>query len=183
MRVAVYCSSSDAADEKYRQDAESLGTSIGQRGHELVYGGGNIGSMGVLAIAATKSGARVVSVIPHFFNDQGLTYNASDEILVTEDMQQRKREMWERADAAIALPGGYGTLEELTEILVLNQLDLVEKPLVLANLDGFWDPLLQQFDQMVSSKMTSLDHQRLVKVAPDGSSALSMLEQMLKEDR
>lgn len=183
MRVAVYCSSSDAADDLYRKDAASLGTSIGRGGHELVYGGGNIGSMGVLAEAATDSGARVVSVIPHFFNDQGLTYSASDEILITDDMQQRRREMWQRADGAIALPGGYGTLEEFSEVLVLNQLDLIDKPIVLANLDGFWDSLLQQFEKMVSSQMIILDHQPLVRVAPDGSAALSLLERLFKGDR
>ena len=183
MRVAVYCSSSDAADDFYRKDAASLGTSIGRGGHELVYGGGNIGSMGVLAEAATDSGARVVSVIPHFFNDQGLTYSASDEILVTDDMQQRRREMWQRADGAIALPGGFGTLEELSEILVLNQLELEQKPIVLANVDGFWDFLLQQFDRMVASKMTTADHRRLVQVAEDGPSALSLLQQNFQEDR
>ena len=183
MRVAVYCSSSDAADECYRRDAISLGAAIGAGGHELVYGGGNIGSMGVLATAAHQTGARVVSVIPHFFNDQGLTYTDSCEIHLTDDMQQRRKMMWELADAAIALPGGYGTLEELSEILVLNQLDLARKPLVFANLDGFWDPLLQQFERMAVQKMTSSDHQRLVCVASDGSAALTKLELLMKDSQ
>lgn len=182
MRIAVYCSSSDLADESFRRDAEALGESIGIGGHELIYGGGNIGSMGVLARAATNHGARVVSVIPHFFNDQGLTHEDSDEIQLTDDMQQRRKIMWERADAAIALPGGFGTLEEVAELLVLNQLELAEKPMVLANLDGFWDPLLLQFDRMVSLKMTIPEHRDLIQVAKDGPSALALLQKNVKED-
>ena len=183
MRVAVYCSSSLVADECFRQDAEALGRAIGTGGHDLIYGGGNIGSMGSLAIAASDSGAQVVSVIPHFFNDQGLTFENSDEVHLTGDMQQRRRMMWERADAAIALPGGFGTLEEIAELLVLNQLELEKKPIVLANLDGFWNPLLEQFDRMVSMKMTISDHRRLVQVAEDGPSALALLQKNFKEDR
>ena len=91
--------------------------------------------------------------------------------------------MWERADAAIALPGGFGTLEEIAELLVLNQLELEKKPIVLANLEGFWNPLLEQFDRMVSMKMTISDHRRLVQVAEDGSSALALLQKNFKEDR
>ena len=183
MRVAVYCSSSVIADECFRHDAEALGRLLGTGGHDLIYGGGNIGSMGALASAASSCGGRVVSVIPHFFNDQGLTYEDSDEIHLTDNMQQRRRMMWERADAAIALPGGFGTLEEISEMLVLNQLELEKKPMVLANVDCFWDPLLQQFDRMVSMKMAIDDHRRLVQVAEDGPSALALLQQNLKEGR
>jgi len=183
LRVAVYCASSDEAHQSFRDDAAALGTAIGVAGHELVYGGGNIGSMGALAIAAQDAGARVVSVIPHFFHERGLTYEKSNEIHITEDMQQRRKMMWERSDGVITLPGGFGSLEELSEMLVLNQLDLVKKPIVLANLAGFWEPLWQQFELMDANKMLPAGFKNLVSRAADGPAALGRLEGLLKGEQ
>ena len=181
MRIAVYCASSDSAADKYRQDAALLGEAIGEGGHELVYGGGNIGSMRALALSARAAGASVISVIPHFFDDQGFTFEDSTEVHLTKDMQQGCRIMWERCDGAIALPGGFGTLEELAEFLTLNQLGILEKPLVLANLDRFWAPLLDLYDRMTAEGMLHLEIRDRVLVAPDGVSSLEVLLRWSRE--
>ena len=180
MRVAVYCASSADAHHTYREDAAALGTAIGVGGHQLVYGGGNIGSMGALAEAAIAAGAKVISVIPRFFHERGLTYEGSTEVHITDDMQQRRRMMWERSDGVITLPGGFGTLEEVSEMLVLNQLELVRKPVVLANLNGFWNPLWNQIEQMFAQRMLPTGYQELIRQAVDGTSALEVLQQLLK---
>lgn len=175
MRVTVYCASSDDAPEKYRQDASALGAAIADGGHELVYGGGNIGSMRAIAESAEAGGASVVSVIPRFFDERGLTFANSTEIHLTDDMQQRRRIMWEKCDGAIALPGGFGTLEEVAEFLTLNQLGILEKPLVLADLDGFWRPLLDLYDRMTEEKMLHSSIRDRVLVAPDAVAAIELL--------
>ncbi len=180
MRIAVYCASSDESDPKYRTDAASLGKAIGEGGHQLIYGGGNIGSMGALADEAIRCGAQVVSVIPHFFHEQGLTHQQSDEIHVTRDMQERRKMMWERCDGVIALPGGLGTLEEISEMLVLNQLDLVKRPVVLANLEGYWDHLWGQFEVMEAQQMLPSGFQRYIERADDGPAALDLLLRSLE---
>ncbi|MDC3252044.1 TIGR00730 family Rossman fold protein [Planctomycetota bacterium] len=176
MKVVVYCSASELIRPEYFQDAEDLGTRLAVGGHELIYGGGNIGSMGKLASAAHRSGVKITSVIPKFFHDQELTFLESDEIILTEDMQQRRKLMWEKSDCAVALPGGFGTLEEVIEFLVLNQLSLIEKPLVLANIEGYWDPLLKMFDHMMSEKMLSEGHRDLVLTADSAVKGLELLK-------
>ncbi|MDE0960148.1 MAG: TIGR00730 family Rossman fold protein [Planctomycetota bacterium] len=179
MRVAVYCASSDEAHHSFRDDAAALGTAIGAGGHQLIYGGGNIGSMGALAEAASAAGASVISVIPRFFHERGLTYDGSTEVHVTEDMQQRRKMMWERSEGVITLPGGFGTLEELSEMLVLNQLELVQKPVVLTNLNGYWNPLWNQFEQMAAHRMLPTGYQKLIRQATDGVAALVLLQELL----
>jgi uncharacterized protein (TIGR00730 family) len=134
-------------------------------GWGLVYGGGKTGTMGAVARAVTKAGGKVVGVIPEFMKVRELTYDEADEIVTVITMRERKLLMETRADAFVTLPGGWGTLEEILEILTLRQLDVVRKPCVILNQDGFYDPLLQLFDRMLQERFFKPSNLELFKVA------------------
>jgi uncharacterized protein (TIGR00730 family) len=146
--VCVYCGSGTGADPIYVEAARELGRRFAESGIRLVYGGGSVGLMGELAAAVLRHGGHVTGIIPRFLSDRERLLHGVDELIVTEDMHARKRLMFERAEAFVALPGGIGTLEELVEILTWSQLGRHEKPVLLANIGGFWNPLLALFDHM-----------------------------------
>lgn len=168
--ICVYAASSDAAAPVYKEAARRLGLRIGQRGLTLVYGAGNLGLMGVMAEAVHAGGGRVVGVIPRKLNDLKLAYEQADELIVTEDMRQRKAAMETRGDAFVALPGGFGTLEEILEVLVLKQLWYHDKPVVFLNINGIYDGLLAFFDALIEQRFIKPEHSGLYAVAetPDG---------------
>jgi uncharacterized protein (TIGR00730 family) len=163
--LCVYCASSDRLDPKYYTVAEELGRELVARGWGLVYGGGKTGMMGAVARAVKGAGGRVVGVIPEFMKVRELTFGDADEIVTVVTMRERKMLMEERADAFVTLPGGWGTLEEVVEILTLRQLDIVRKPCVFLNQDGFYDPLLQLFDRMLAEKFFKPSNMELFRVA------------------
>ncbi len=146
--ICVYCGSAEGDDPRYAAAAEAFGTALGRAGVGLVYGGGNCGLMGVAARATLEAGGRVTGVIPDFLDDREIAAEGLTELLVVEDMHTRKRVMFERSDAFVALPGGVGTLEELAEQLTWIQLGRHTKPLVIANIGGFWRPLLSLLAHM-----------------------------------
>jgi uncharacterized protein (TIGR00730 family) len=146
--VCVYCGSSPGADPAYVAAARALGKVLADDGVRLVYGGGSIGMMGTLAGSVLAHGGSVTGIIPEFLvNKERMLAGASD-MVVTRDMHERKRLMFERADAFVALPGGIGTLEELVEQLTWAQLGRHRKPILVANIGGFWDPLLELIEHM-----------------------------------
>lgn len=163
--LCVYCASSDRLDPKYYAAAAELGRALVTRGWGLVYGGGKTGVMGAVARAVKQSGGRVVGVIPEFMKARELAYDEADELVTVITMRERKLLMETRADAFVALPGGWGTLEEIVEILTLRQLDVVRKPCVFLNQDGFYDPLLQLFDRMLAEKFFKPSNMELFRVA------------------
>lgn len=163
--LCVYCASSDRLDPKYYAAAAELGREMVRRGWGLVYGGGKTGIMGAVARAVTQSGGRVVGVIPEFMKARELAYHEADELVTVITMRERKLLMETRADAFVALPGGWGTLEEILEILTLRQLDVVRKPCVFFNQDGFYDPLLKLFDHMLAEKFFKPSNLELFRVA------------------
>lgn len=168
--LCVYCASSDRLDPKYYAAAAELGREMVVRGWGLVYGGGRTGMMGAVARAVKQNGGRVVGVIPEFMKARELAYLEADELVTVITMRERKLLMETRADAFVALPGGWGTLEEIMEILTLRQLDVVKKPCVFLNQDGFYDPLLQLFDRMLADnffKPSNLDLFRTAKTVAD----------------
>lgn len=148
MRFTVYTSSSDAVDDRYRAAARAFGYRVGERGDALVYGGTDVGLMGVLALATREAGGHVTGVLPQLMAERGLADRDCDELLITDGMGDRKRALYERADVFVALPGGFGTIEELLEVLTLKQLGYHDKPIVLLDVDGFWGPLLAAFEQL-----------------------------------
>lgn len=143
--ICVYCSSSDAVAPIYMETARALGTQIAARGAALVYGGADLGLMGALARAVHAGGGRVVGVIPAALQARGIGYALADEVIITQDLRERKAQMEARADAFIALPGGIGTLEELLEVLTLRQLQAHTKPIVLLNTADYYAPLFALF--------------------------------------
>lgn len=163
--LCVYCASSDRIDPKYAAAAEELGRELVACGWGLVYGGGKTGLMGAVARGTKAAGGRVVGVIPEFMKARELAFDEADELLTVVTMRERKLLMEARADAFVALPGGFGTLEEIMEILTLRQLDVVRKPCVFFNQDGFYDPLLQLFDRMLAEKFFKPSNMGLFRVA------------------
>lgn len=163
--LCVFCSSSDAVASQYFAVATELGAALARRKITLVYGGGQVGLMGTVARAVHQHGGRVHGVIPAYLRTRELAYEASDELLVTPDLRARKAAMEERADAFVALPGGFGTLEEILEVLTLKQLGRHHKPIVFLNTNGFYDPLLAQFEKLFAEKFTKVDYRAYYHVA------------------
>jgi len=148
LNICVFCGSGTGRTPAYAKAARALGTAIADAGIGLVYGGGSLGLMGETARAVLEAGGHVTGIIPGFLSAKEKMLSEVDELIVTEDMHERKRLMFERSDAFVALPGGIGTLEELVEQLTWSQLGRHNKPIVLANIDRFWDPLIGLLDHM-----------------------------------
>ncbi|TDX88106.1 hypothetical protein EDE05_10278 [Neorhizobium sp. R1-B] len=149
--ICVYCGSQPGRDPAYIAAGRALGKSIAAHGLRLVYGGGTKGIMGAVAAGVLSSGGQVTGIIPEFLVDMEATRHSLgqlDELIVTEDMHARKHNMFERSDAFVTLPGGIGTLEEIVEIMTWAQLGRHEKPMVFANIGGFWDPMLDLIHHM-----------------------------------
>ncbi len=146
--ICVYCGSGDGREPAYVDAALTLGTAMAKAGIGLVYGGGSLGLMGKIARAVLDNGGRVIGIIPAFLSNKERMLRDVTELIVVEDMHQRKRLMFEKSDAFVALPGGVGTLEELVEQLTWSQLGQHEKPIILANIDRFWNPLLALLEHM-----------------------------------
>jgi hypothetical protein len=148
--VCVYCGTGEGTDPAYLQAATGLGRQLAAEGLSLVYGGGSIGLMGAVARATLEGGGRVTGIIPRFLEEREVMMQSVSELIVTEDMHERKRTMFERADGFVALPGGIGTLEEVVEVLTWGQLGRHAKPVVLADIGGFWRPLVDLLAHMRS---------------------------------
>ncbi|ADV13895.1 TIGR00730 family Rossman fold protein [Mesorhizobium sp. M7A.F.Ca.CA.001.09.2.1] len=151
--VCVYCGSSPGRDEIYIKAGHLLGRSIAKAGLRLVYGGGTKGIMGAVAEGALKAGGKVTGIIPRFLINKEASETALDrldELLITDNMHERKHKMFEKSDAFVALPGGIGTVEEIVEIMTWGQLGHHRKPIVFANVKGFWDPMLALLDHMAA---------------------------------
>ena len=146
--VCVYCGSGPGTNPRFVEAAIALGRVLAENDVSLVYGGGSLGLMGAVAKSALDHGGKVIGIIPDFLRNREHALSRVQELIVTPDMHERKRLMFERSDAFVALPGGIGTLEELVEQLTWKQLGRHTRPVLLANVDGFWEPLLALFAHM-----------------------------------
>lgn len=149
--VCVYCGSGPGNNPHFIEAAKAFGKALADDGVGLVYGGGSVGLMGAVATSVLENGGRVTGIIPEFLVRREHALTTAQEMIVTHDMHERKRLMFERSDAFVALPGGVGTLEELVEQLTWQQLGRHTKPVLLANIDGFWEPLLGLIEHMRST--------------------------------
>jgi uncharacterized protein (TIGR00730 family) len=174
--LCVYCSSSDRLDAKYYAAAEALGRAMVSGGWGLVYGGGRTGLMGALAREVKAGGGRVVGVIPEFMKVKELAFLEADELVSVVTMRERKLLMESRADAFVALPGGWGTLEEMLEIITLRQLDVLRKPCVFLNQDGFYDDLLRLFERMIAERFNKPSNRDLFRVARSVEEVLALVD-------
>lgn len=174
-RVCVFAASSDGAIGAFGGAAERLGQLLAEAGITLVYGAGKVGLMGVVAASVHRHGGHVIGVIPEKLHVDALTYRACDELIVTRTMAERKTTMAERACGFLVLPGGFGTLEELLEVLVLKQLGYHEKPIAFVNTAGAFDGLMACFADMVSLDLIRADQCDLFSVAATPEAALEAL--------
>jgi hypothetical protein len=148
----------------YRDAATVLGTAIGRAGAELVYGGGRVGLMGLVADAAIAAGAKVIGVIPAALHNREIAHPGLSDLVVVPDMQERKREMFALSDAVAVLPGGLGTLDEAFEAITLRQLRFFEKPIIVVDTLGYWQPLLTLVDRVVAAGFARADAKQLYAV-------------------
>jgi uncharacterized protein (TIGR00730 family) len=160
--VCVFCGSSAGSDPIYREATSALGQEVAHRDLRLVYGGGNVGLMGVLADAALAAGGKVIGVIPRALQAREVGHRGLTELLVVETMHDRKARMAGLADAFVALPGGFGTFEEFCEVLTWTQLGVHAKPCGLLNVNGFYDPLLALFDRAEADRFLRPENRALV---------------------
>ena len=146
--ICVYCGSSPGTDPTFIATARAFGKIMAENQVGLVYGGGSHGLMGALAASVADHGGKVIGVIPEFLKAREIAFAGAHELIVTDTMHTRKQIMFDKADAFVALPGGIGTLEELVEQLTWSQLGRHKKPIALANINGFWDPLCELLEHM-----------------------------------
>jgi uncharacterized protein (TIGR00730 family) len=174
--LCVYCGSSGAVDQQYRVAASELGASLAAAGIGLVYGGGRVGLMGLLADAALAAGGIVIGVIPSRLRDAELAHFGVTELVIVESMHERKRVMAEKADAFAILPGGIGTLDEMFEILSWKQLELHCKPILLVDIGGYWAPLRNLLDHIVAQGFARPLTPALFQIVPTVAALLAALE-------
>ena len=177
-QVTVYCASSNSVDTRYLDVADAAGRLLAESGFTLVYGGGKVGLMGVIARAVHGHGGRVYGVIPEALMErEGVAYEVADELIVTKTMQERKAILFTRADAFMVLPGGFGTLEEFMEVLTLKQLRYHDKPLTLVNTDGYYDPLLHLFEHFFEQGFAAERYRKLYYVASTPEEAVDYISE------
>jgi len=174
--ICVFASSSDAVEGCFVDAAKALGKMLGHLGVTLVYGGASVGLMKHLALTAQENGSKVIGIIPKKIRDYGVAYEAADELIVTKNMEERKTKMSAMSDAFIALPGGLGTLDEVSDVLTLKQLQFHDKPIVLLNTDNFFDPLAAFLEKMIQSNFAKPVCRELYYMASDVSGVFAYLE-------
>jgi uncharacterized protein (TIGR00730 family) len=173
-RVAVYCGSANGTDSAFLTEAQSLGAAIARAGLGLVYGGANVGLMGAVADAALAGGAEVVGVLPEVLRDREIAHTGLTRLELVPTMHKRKARMAGLADAFLILPGGYGTLEELLEVVTWAQLRMHAKPCILINVSGYWNGLLSFLDTAVTAGFLKPRNRALLQVAANAEEAIRM---------
>lgn len=181
LAICVYCGAANDVPHAYRAVAAQLGDHIARRGHRLVYGGGTVGLMHEVASAAQRAGDTVVGVMPCGLFDQELLDGPIGELVATDTLRERKAEMDRRADAFVVLPGGLGTLDELIEVVTLRQLGVHRRPVVVVNVDGYWDPLLAMLTRMAVLGFAPTSQGALLDVVETPAQAIQRAEQLVDQ--
>jgi uncharacterized protein (TIGR00730 family) len=173
MNICVFCGSSIGFDSVYADSAKELGKLIAKQGHTLIYGGGNVGLMGIVADAVLTNGGKAIGVIPDFLMQREVGHYGLTQLEVVPSMHERKKRMADLSDAFIAMPGGWGTLDETAEILTWKQLGLIDQPVGILNINGFFDALLSQMKLMVREGFLKPENLESVKISPSPTNLLS----------
>lgn len=173
--ICVFCSSSDVVDESYFFIAKNLAEKIASEKFNLVYGGSNVGLMNAIAVNAKQNGAKVIGVIPEKIFEKGLGSDFLDQLIVTPDMHSRKAKLEELSDAFIAMPGGFGTMEELAEVITLRQLEYHYKPIVILNHNNFYDKLIEFFEVLYAEKFAKKEYKDVYFVANNVDQAIDYI--------
>jgi len=182
MNICVFSSSSNAIPEIYFKEARDLGTLIGEKGWDIVYGGANVGLMHACADAARSAGAKSLGIIPESIHKHRLSSLHDHEQIITPNMRERKYLMRKRSDAFIALPGGFGTLEEILEVITLKQLHYHDKAIVFINTNGYYDHLLGQFEKAYSETFAKEDYRKMYFVANCAIEAITYISEYYPEE-
>lgn len=175
LTICVYCASSTQINPLYFEATERLGKILAEAGHAVVFGGGSTGLMGKLADSMLAENAKITGVIPQFMIDEEWHHNELTELIVTQTMHERKEKMASMADAAIALPGGCGTLEELLEVITWKQLGIFTKPIIIVNMNGYYDPLIEMLHRAVDEKFMRDIHKNMWEVVETPEDVLSAI--------
>lgn len=160
--ICVFCGSNYGESEEYKNTAEKLGEFLSKKNTTLIYGGGKVGLMGSVANSALQAGGNVVGIIPEFLRDKEIAHQGLTDLIVVDSMHSRKQKMSEMADGFIVLPGGYGTYEEMFEVLSWGQIGIHKKPIGLLNVDGFFDPLLKMLQHTVDKGFARPENLNLI---------------------
>lgn len=179
--VCVYCGSGAGENPAFAEAARALGQALASADTRLVYGGGDLGLMGIVARSVLKHGGHVTGIMPGFLHGRERMLVDVHELVVVDSMHERKHLMFERSDAFVALPGGIGTLEEFVEQLTWSQLGRHRKPIVLVNILGFWDPLLELFDKMIGHNFIRSGFELKMSVADSAHDVLPVIHRVLAE--
>jgi uncharacterized protein (TIGR00730 family) len=175
--IAVYCGSNKGKDPSFTQIAQDLGVYLADNNIEVIYGAGNIGLMGEVADAALNKGGSVTGVIPHFLKEKEVCHLGLTHLFLVDSMHERKVEMTRLSDGAIILPGGFGTLDELFEIVTLVQLGQTQQPIGILNVNGFYDHLIAHMDNMVAEGFVIPEHRALIYDSTDIDSLIRNMNQ------
>ncbi|MDD3687061.1 MAG: TIGR00730 family Rossman fold protein [Bacteroidales bacterium] len=181
-KICVFCSSSEDLDQKYYDVAAKLGKLIAEQDYDLIHGAGTIGLMGVLMHSAASSGCLVTGVVPERLNRANIVSDEHQKLVITPDMKERKEYMRQNSSAFIALPGGFGTLEEVLEIITLKQLKYHNKAIVIVNSYGYFDHLLHQFDFMFDTGFAIEAYKSLYYIAQNPEDALNYIKNYRPEN-
>ncbi|WP_269236849.1 TIGR00730 family Rossman fold protein [Flavobacterium flavigenum] len=175
-RITVFCGSSFGTEEIYTQQAVLLGETLAKQNIELVYGGANVGLMGAVADGVLNNGGKAIGVLPDFLRSKEIAHLGLTELILVESMHERKTKMNDLCDGVIALPGGFGTLEELFEMLTWAQLGLHKKPIAILNINGFYDSLIQLTENMVSKGLLKDVNQQMLLVSDNIDDLLNKMK-------
>ena len=170
----MFCGSNPGTDPAIGEAAVALGEALGRGGHQLVYGGGRVGLMGTIADATLAAGGAVVGVIPRALADREVAHTGLTELHVTDSMHTRKQAMSDRSDGVITLPGGYGTLDEVMEILTWNQIGIIAKPVAFLDVGGYFQSLFRFFDEAVAAGLIRPAHREMAQLAGSVDAAMSI---------
>lgn len=176
MNICIFCSSSNALDNIFFSSAKELANLIGKNYYNIVYGGANVGLMEQIAQTVKQhTNSKIIGIIPQKIHDFELSSALPDEMIITTSMDERKKLMREKSDAFIALPGGFGTLEEILEVITLKQLDYHQKPIVFINTNGFYDKLLEQFELSYTEGFAKENYRKLYTVVETPQQAMDYI--------
>jgi uncharacterized protein (TIGR00730 family) len=173
--ICVFCGSGMGYGDQYRIAADTMGEALAKRGLQLVYGGSNIGTMRVLADAALRNGGKVIGIMPHLLADKEILHTGVSEVITVDSMQERKELMGQMSDAFITLPGGFGTLDELFEALSWVQLKIMDKPVAILNVDGYYDTLLAFLDHSAKEGFLRPEHRQNIIVDTDANKLIDKI--------
>lgn len=182
MTVCIFAASSSRIDKEYGIIATRLGSLLAKSGMDVIYGGGGIGLMGKLADAVLAEGGKITGVIPSFMKEEGWGHLGVNDMIITGDMSERKKKMFEIADAVVALPGGIGTLEELTEAITLKQLSLFDGPIIILNTLGYYDSLLRFIDNMIETSFMRFEHKGIWEIVNTPEEVITSLNRKDRND-